>query len=64
MNCENCKYPAVCKAGIVISVLAVLSGGGYYAWRRFFNGKPDISPPLPLPESKSNDNVAELKKEF
>ena len=63
MNCNNCKYPTACKAGIVVSILAALSGGGYYVWKRYFK-RGDTTPPLPLPESQSNNNVSELKKEF
>ena len=64
MNCNNCKYPTACKAGIVVSILAALSGGGYYVWKRYFKTSRDVSPPLPLPQSQSDNNVAELKKEF
>ena len=30
MNCENCKYPTLCKAVIIGSIISVVSAGWIY----------------------------------
>ena len=30
MNCENCKYPTLCKAAIIGSIISVVSAGWIY----------------------------------
>ena len=33
MNCENCKYPTLCKAVIIGSIISVVSAGWCYYYK-------------------------------
>ena len=32
MNCENCKYPTLCKVTIIGSVITIISAGSYWLY--------------------------------
>ena len=44
MNCDNCKYPKVCKATVYTSAIALVCGFTYYSVKYLkhkFYAKPD-----------------------
>jgi hypothetical protein len=33
MNCENCKYPTLCKAVVIGSIVSIVTTGWYYYYK-------------------------------
>lgn len=50
MNCENCKYPTLCKAVVIGSIISIITAGWCY-YRS--PSKPSIEEPKPSIEKET-----------
>jgi hypothetical protein len=53
MNCENCKYPTLCKVTIIGSVITVISAGSYWLYYK-------LKTPSESPKEPESDNTPDV----
>ncbi len=55
MNCENCKYPTLCKAVVIGSIVSIVTAGWCYYYRS--PSKPSNKETKPSTEETPDVNM-------